>query len=277
MRESKRPGAAGDAEGPQSADADAAAAGGAGEGASAGGDVAAARLHRAGKRKEGAADAEADAFNTRHAAEVAEFNALTKDACLGEDGKVDAAAVKQWQREHHVAPDGKIGPKTIAAAGGKAGATDDDKVEQPNTGKADKQGKQDKKRGPVEDILEWLDLGTVRDVLQQLHMMAMSPKGGDKDDGKKEGGDAKAADPDADRDTSGIASQLAIDAFAAEVKAQKNNWEGMRPQSARRQDGLVRQRAAERCGRPCRSAVSSTPPCKATSSASSITTIGSSG
>jgi hypothetical protein len=218
MREgTRRPGARADREGPQSAsDADSAGGGG-----GAGDAQAAARQQRAHKRRQAAADADADAFNQRHATEAAEFNQLTKDACLGEDGKLDAAAVKEWQRDHNVAPDGKVGPKTLAAAGGKASSepvADDAKVEQPKTEKANK------KTGPIQDILQWLDLSTVRAALQQLQMLAVSPPAADKD---KSG--AKPEQADGDRDQSGIASQLAIDAFAAAVREQKDNWKGMRP------------------------------------------------
>ncbi|MCA1665774.1 MAG: peptidoglycan-binding protein, partial [Myxococcales bacterium] len=140
----RRPGARGDAEGPQSADADSAPDGDA---------QAAARQQRAHKRREAANDADADAFNKRHAAEVAEFNQRTNDACLGEDGKLDAAAVKEWQREHGVAPDGKVGPKTIAAAGGKAddAKNDADAAKDTDAAKID-QAKAEKKKGPAEDV-----------------------------------------------------------------------------------------------------------------------------
>lgn len=214
MREARpRPGATRDAEAPQSADA------GDGDGG-AGTQQEAARAQRAHKRRDAAADGEAAAFNERHAAEVAEFNQLTQNACLGEDGKLDPAAVKDWQREHNVAPDGKVGPKTIAAAGGKSTApekgADSDKVDQPQTGKAE-----EKKKSPVEDVLQWLDLGTVRQVLQQLHVLAAAPAAADK------GKTAPADGADSGRDTSGIASQLAIDSFAAAVEGQKNSWDGM--------------------------------------------------
>ncbi|HEX6838143.1 MAG TPA: peptidoglycan-binding domain-containing protein, partial [Polyangia bacterium] len=159
MREARpRPGAASDAEAPQSADA------GDADGGGAGAQQQAARAQRAHKRRDDAADGEATAFNERHAAEVAEFNQLTQNACIGEDGKLDPAAVKDWQRQHNVTPDGKVGPKTVAAAGGKepdgksaaAGKqADAAKINQPAIDKTSA------KKGPVDDILEWLDLRAV--------------------------------------------------------------------------------------------------------------------
>ena len=199
--EARRPGAQGDAEAPQPAGADADAASDDGGAAD---RQQTARLARAHKRREGAGDAEAEAFNQRHGTEVAEFNQLTKDACLGEDGKLDPEAVKQWQREHDVAPDGKVGPKTLAAAGGKdAEPKDADKVDRPKTDKPEK------KQGAVDDILSWLDLATVRQAMQQLHMLAMSQPAGEKDKGPVN----RPTKALRHRDTSGLASKLAVDAF----------------------------------------------------------------
>ena len=218
MREAtRRPGATGDAEGPQPAGAES-------EGEAGGDAQASARQQRAHKRRAAANDAEADAFNQRHAAEVAEFNQLTKEACLGEDGKLDAAAVKEWQREHNVAPDGKVGPKTLAAAGGKADeAKDADaaKIEQPKTDKADK------KKGPVEDIIEWLGLADIRHAIEQLKALALAPGGADKKQGG--GADKQAAAEAPKPEDAGLNSKLSVDAFGNAVEALKPTWSDLDP------------------------------------------------
>lgn len=213
MREAtRRPGAEGDAEAPQSA----APEGDAQNGGAQNGDAQqAARQQRAHKRRAATADAEADAFNQRHHAEVAEFNQLTNDACVGEDGQLDATAVKEWQREHAVAPDGKVGPKTIAAAGGKADeAKDGDaaKIDQPKTDKADKQ------KGPVEDIIEWLGIADIRHAIGVLQSLALG--GAD----KKQGGEAKQAPKAAGPEDAGLNSKLSVDAFGNAVEALKPRW-----------------------------------------------------
>ncbi|MCU1278458.1 MAG: hypothetical protein JWM53_2004 [bacterium] len=146
MREStRRPGAQANPEGPESADG-ADTRDGAGQ-------QQLAQQQRAHKRRDAAHDADAAAFNERHAAEAAEFGRLTNDACLGEDGKLDAAAVKEWQREHGVTPDGKIGPKTLAAAGGSG--TDGKVAGQAASAGA---GARLRAKGPVDEIDQWLDL-----------------------------------------------------------------------------------------------------------------------
>jgi hypothetical protein len=59
----------------------------------------------------------AQAYNAAHPELVDEFNELTSDVCrLDGEGKVDPQAVARWQRNHGLAPDGKIGPHTVAAA-----------------------------------------------------------------------------------------------------------------------------------------------------------------
>ena len=230
MREARtRPGATGDAEVPQSADTGDADGG-------AGAQQQAARAQRAHKRRDAADDAEATAFNERHAAEVAEFNQLTQNACLGEDGKLDPAAVKDWQRAHNVAPDGKIGPKTVAAATGKdpdvEGAAhgnhpDAAKLEQPAGGKTKT------KKGPVDDILEWLDLGAVQQLLGHLKTLAMAPAGSDGQksagaENKQQGGAPEAQQAGAD---GGLNSQLSVDAFVGAVEELKPKWNDLDPQS----------------------------------------------
>ncbi len=219
--EARRPGAQGDAEAPQPAGADADVAsddGGAGD------RQQTARLARAHKRREGAGDAEAEAFNQRHGTEVAEFNQLTKDACLGEDGKLDPEAVKQWQREHDVAPDGKVGPKTLAAAGGKdAEPKDADKVDQPKTDKPDKP---EKKQGAVDDILSWLDLATIQQAIQHLKTLALSQGAG-----KDQKSNTNPAPDGARPETSGLNSKMSVDAFGNAVTALQAQWNDMNPTS----------------------------------------------
>ncbi len=55
-------------------------------------------------------------YNDRHPAYVKKFNRLTRDACVGEDGKPDPTLVWKWQEKHGLTPDGMIGPNTLAAA-----------------------------------------------------------------------------------------------------------------------------------------------------------------
>jgi hypothetical protein len=68
----------------------------------------------------------ARAYNQAHAALVAEFNELTGYACVGpmdwiegesvEELEVDPYLVAQWQQDAGLAPDGRVGPKTVDAA-----------------------------------------------------------------------------------------------------------------------------------------------------------------
>jgi len=59
----------------------------------------------------------ARAFNAAHTDWVDEFNDLTANvARLDGVGKVDPEAVARWQSHHGLAPDGKIGPHTVAKA-----------------------------------------------------------------------------------------------------------------------------------------------------------------
>jgi hypothetical protein len=47
----------------------------------------------------------------------AEFNSLTGGACATDDGmQLDPNKVAQWQADHGVAPDGRVGPHTLAKA-----------------------------------------------------------------------------------------------------------------------------------------------------------------
>lgn len=66
--------------------------------------------------KESAWIVNAKRFNTAHPEEVAEFNRVTKDACLGHDGNLDPKLVSDWQASHGIAPDGRVGPATVDAA-----------------------------------------------------------------------------------------------------------------------------------------------------------------
>jgi hypothetical protein len=215
MRETtRRPGAQADPEAPQSA-SDADGGGGAGDAQQA------ARQQRAQKRREAAHDAEADAFNQRHAAEVGEFNQLTKDACLGDDGKVDAAAVKEWQREHNVAPDGKVGPKTIAAAGGKApnaAAGADAQVAKPNAAPPPKA------KSPIEDAMSWIDASPIGVILEHIGILGKQAQAGAKPE-------AGAAEAKPLPDVSGLASEVSIGHFAEAAKAleKEQNWRPFSP------------------------------------------------
>lgn len=60
-------------------------------------------------------------FNAAHPEEVAEFNRVTKDACLDANGVVDPALVSDWQAAHGVQPDGRVGQATVDAARRAAG------------------------------------------------------------------------------------------------------------------------------------------------------------
>lgn len=221
MREStRRPAAAGDAEGPQSADADADASGADAQ--------TAARQQRAHERRASANDAEADEFNQRHASKVAEFNQRTHDACVGEDGKLYAAAVKQWQREHGVAPDGKVGPKTVAAAAGKSSDAKGDAQLKPA---ADGGNGRPKAKGPIDEIVSWLDVEMIHRVLAELESVARPPKESAPRGGSPEVG--KSA-------MTGLASDVSIDRFVAAVKQIEGQSEWKKLTGEQRAGHMVR-------------------------------------
>ncbi|MEZ4359784.1 MAG: hypothetical protein R3B48_06355 [Kofleriaceae bacterium] len=71
--------------------------------------------------KESAWVTRAQRFNAAHPEDVAEFNRVTKDACVGGDGVVDPALVSDWQLGHGLSPDGRVGPQTVDAARRAAG------------------------------------------------------------------------------------------------------------------------------------------------------------
>lgn len=68
----------------------------------------------------------ARAYNQAHAGLVAEFNELTSFSCVGPmdwiegesvgELEVDPYLVAQWQQDAGLAPDGRVGPKTVDAA-----------------------------------------------------------------------------------------------------------------------------------------------------------------
>ncbi len=66
-------------------------------------------------------------FNEAHPALVAEFNELTQNAlCFsetGEIGSIDPLKVARWQAHRGLDADGKVGPRTVAAARKEAQAT----------------------------------------------------------------------------------------------------------------------------------------------------------
>ncbi|HEX4456931.1 MAG TPA: peptidoglycan-binding domain-containing protein [Polyangia bacterium] len=67
------------------------------------------------------ADQRANAYNQAHPEACRELTQLTHGQ-LGSGGKVDLKALRAWQRAHGLAPDGCVGPKTLAAARAEAGA-----------------------------------------------------------------------------------------------------------------------------------------------------------
>jgi hypothetical protein len=64
--------------------------------------------------------ADARKYNARHATLVDDFNELTAKLCLdwdkGEEGPLDPTKVATWQGKHGLVADGKVGPRTVAAA-----------------------------------------------------------------------------------------------------------------------------------------------------------------
>lgn len=61
--------------------------------------------------------AAARTYNAAHADLVEEFNDLTAHICLNDDTvQLDPQAVASWQTQHGLTADGKVGPRTVAAA-----------------------------------------------------------------------------------------------------------------------------------------------------------------
>ena len=58
----------------------------------------------------------ARAYNRRNAKLVEQFDQATGGECAGDDGEVDPTKVSRWQAGHGLAPDGRVGPLTAAAA-----------------------------------------------------------------------------------------------------------------------------------------------------------------
>jgi hypothetical protein len=56
------------------------------------------------------------AYNAAHETEVGQFNVATGNCCVGSDGVVDPYLVAAWQAKHDVAPDGRVGRKTLENA-----------------------------------------------------------------------------------------------------------------------------------------------------------------
>jgi hypothetical protein len=63
----------------------------------------------------------ATSWNSAHADLVAEFLKLTGGGCSGQNAGVSVRAVRQWQMDHGLHADGKIGKQTIEAARKEAG------------------------------------------------------------------------------------------------------------------------------------------------------------
>lgn len=59
---------------------------------------------------------EATKFNLAHGQEVIEFHQLTDGKCVGTNAGVSVRLVRQWQMDHKLPADGKVGKATIAAA-----------------------------------------------------------------------------------------------------------------------------------------------------------------
>lgn len=55
-------------------------------------------------------------YNRRHSHLVAMFDAATDRSCAGADGELDPVAVWRWQAEHGLGRDGRVGPRSAAAA-----------------------------------------------------------------------------------------------------------------------------------------------------------------
>jgi len=65
----------------------------------------------------------ARAYNQAHSHHVAVFNAATGNACVGADGELDPIAVWQWQKDHAIPHDGRVGPQTSSTARAAAAQT----------------------------------------------------------------------------------------------------------------------------------------------------------
>ena len=63
----------------------------------------------------------AKAYNAAHPEQVEEFHRVTNNACVGPDGVADPKLISDWQAAHGVAPDGRVGPRTVEAARHAAG------------------------------------------------------------------------------------------------------------------------------------------------------------
>jgi peptidoglycan hydrolase-like protein with peptidoglycan-binding domain len=59
-------------------------------------------------------------WNASHPELVGEFNKVTGGKCAGRNAGVSVRAVRQWQMEHGLSPDGKVGKATVEAARAEA-------------------------------------------------------------------------------------------------------------------------------------------------------------
>jgi hypothetical protein len=152
--------------------------------------------------------AAADEYNQQHPEEVSEFNRLTGNACVGEGGGVDVQKLRHWQSDHGVITDGKIGPKTLAAAKPKD-AVGDAKVDKP---------KDEKKAGPAAAAsVPFLSLEMLEEAIHKIDLWLA----------KRE---VKQAEPKA-IDAAGLASPVSLSHFhtvATKVQAQ---WDQLSPRA----------------------------------------------
>ncbi|MCU1277069.1 MAG: hypothetical protein JWM53_615 [bacterium] len=91
----------------------------------------------------------ATAYNEAHADLVAEFLKVAPN-CAGDNAGVSVREVRKWQMEHGLNPDGKIGPKTIAAAKKETKGKGDGKDEGKEGGEKSDVTFDDKEAGTVE-------------------------------------------------------------------------------------------------------------------------------
>jgi hypothetical protein len=188
--------------------------------------LAAARQRRMRQRRTESADAET--FNRRHPDQVDEFNRLTANLCVAEGGLPDVESVKKWQTEHGLDPDGKIGKRTIAAAGGKTKPEDETAAgakEGDNTSDArDRVGHGPSAKPQTEgvdeyDLLPFIDPPKLGEVIEQAErLLKLALQRGPQEGGQASGASLRRPDP------AGIASGMAVGHFVDAVHRVKSEW-----------------------------------------------------